>query len=83
MSMEEALQNWREPTPNESDDNGSSSDTSSYESEQLTPRPQKRPRGENDNDPDFDPTAEKRAPRTETHVASVDDSISQRLDVSL
>jgi len=81
--MEEALQNWREPTPNESDDNGSSSDTSSYESEQLTPRPQKRPRGEDDDDPDFDPMAEKRAPRTETRVASVDDSISQRLDVSL
>jgi len=83
MSREEALQNWREPTPNESDDNGSSSHTSSYESKQLTPRPQKRPHGEDDDDLDFDPTAEKRAPRTETHVASVDDSISQRLDVSL
>jgi len=83
MSMEEALQNWREPTPNESDDNGSSSDTLYYESEQLTLRPQKRPRGEDDDDPDFDATAEKRAPRMERCVASVDDSISRCLNVSL
>ena len=56
MSTKEALENWREATPDASDDEGSSSDRStSYESEELTPRPVKRPRSEEEDDPDFDP----------------------------
>ena len=59
MSTKEALENWREATPDASDDEGSSSDGStSYESEDLTPRPEKRPRGEEEDDPDFDPKGE-------------------------
>ena len=56
MSTKEALENWREATPDASDDEGSSLDGStSYESEELTPRPVKRPRGEEEDDPDFYP----------------------------
>ena len=52
----EALENWHEATPHASDDEGSSSDGStSYESEDLTPRPVKRPHGEEEDDLDFDP----------------------------
>jgi hypothetical protein len=59
MSTKEALENWREATPNASDDEGSSSDGStSYESEELTSRPLKRPHGEQEDDPDFDPKGE-------------------------
>ena len=55
MSTKEALENWREATPDASDDEGSSLDGStSYESEELTPRPVKRPHGEEEDDPDFD-----------------------------
>ena len=43
MSTKEALKNWREATPDVSDDEGSSSyGSTSYESEELTPRPVKR-----------------------------------------
>jgi len=55
----EALENWREATPDASDHEGSSSDEStSYESEELTPRPVKRCHGEEEDDPDFDPKGE-------------------------
>ena len=55
MSTKEALENWREATPNASDDECSSSDGStSYESEELTPRSVKRPHGEEEDDSDFD-----------------------------
>ena len=55
----EALRKWREATPDVSDDEGSSSDGSkSYESEELTPRLVKRPHGEEEDDPDFDPKGE-------------------------
>ena len=55
MSTKEALENWCEATADE----GSSSDGStSYESEELTPRPVKRRRGEEEDDPDFDPKGE-------------------------
>ena len=55
MLTKDALKNWREATPDASDDEGSSSDGStSYESEELTSRPVKRPRGEQEDDPDFD-----------------------------
>ena len=56
MSTKEALENWREATPDASDDEGSSLDGStSYESEELTPRLVKRPWGDEEDDPDFDP----------------------------
>ena len=66
MSTKEALENWCEATPNASDDEGSSSNgNTSYESEELTPRPVKRPRGEEEDDPDFDPKGEARGSRVE------------------
>ena len=59
MSTKEALENWREAIPDASDDEGSSSDGStSYESKDVTPRLVKRPRGEEEDDPDFDPKGE-------------------------
>ena len=55
MLTKEALKNWHEATPDASDDEGSSSDRStSYESEELILRPQKRPHGEEEDDPDID-----------------------------
>ena len=55
----EALENWCEATPNASNDEGSSSDGStSYEREELTLRPVKRPHGEEEDDPNFDPKGE-------------------------
>ena len=56
----EAVREWCESTPDDSDerssDSGSGSDGSTeYESKELTPRPQKKPHGEEENDPDFDP----------------------------
>jgi hypothetical protein len=55
----EALENWRKATPDASDDEGSSSDGStSYESEELTSRPVKRPCGEEEDDLDFDSKGE-------------------------
>ena len=66
MSTKEALENWREATPYTSDDEGLSSDgTTSYESKEQTPRPVKRPHGEEEDDPDFDPKGEARGARTE------------------
>ena len=55
----EAMREWREATPDDSDEgssgSGSSSDgTTKYEGKELTPRSQKKPRGEEANDPDFD-----------------------------
>ena len=65
----EAAEQWREPTPKRSDDEGSSSDGStSYESEELTPRPQKRPHGEEEGDPDFDLKGNTRGSCTEPRV---------------
>ena len=58
----EALREWREATPDDDSDEGSSSGSDSgsteYESEELTQRPQKKARGEEANDPDFDPFVE-------------------------
>ena len=54
----EALCKWREATPDDDSDKGSSSGSdggsTEYESEELTPRPQKKARGEKANDPNFD-----------------------------
>ena len=59
MSTKEALENWCEATLDASDGEGSSLDGStSYESEELTPRLVKRPHGEEEDDPDFDPKGE-------------------------
>ena len=59
MSTKEALENWHEATPDASDDEGLSSYRSTlYKSEELTPRPVKRPRGDQEDDPDFDPKGE-------------------------
>ena len=66
MSTKEALQNWREATPDKSDDEGSSLDGSTpYENEELTPRLVKRPHVEEENDLDFDPKGEARGSRVE------------------
>ena len=54
--LTEATENWREATPDASDDEGSSSDRSTtYESGELTPRSLKRPRNEEEDDLDYDP----------------------------
>jgi len=54
------IKEWRKPTFDASDEGSSDSDGSiEYESEEpLIPRPQKRPRGEEEDDPDFDPRGE-------------------------
>ena len=62
----EAAENWRKATPDVSNDESSSSDGStSYESEELTPRLVKRPRGEQEDDPNFDPKGEAQGSRAE------------------
>jgi hypothetical protein len=71
-NQSEAKREWREATPDDSDKGSSSSDggeggegsgsdgTTSYESEELTPRPAKKVCGEEENDPVFDPVVEKK-----------------------
>jgi hypothetical protein len=55
----EPTEKWREPTPVSSDDEGSSLDGStSYESEELTLKPENKCRTEEEDDPDFNPMAE-------------------------
>ena len=82
MLTKEALENWREATPDASDDEGSSSDGStSYKSEELTLRPVKRPRGEEEDDLDFDPKGEARGSRVEPRQPSKDDTQAPRLEV--
>ena len=64
----EVAEQWREPTPKRIDDEGSSSNGStSYESEELIPRPQKRPHGEED-DSVFDLKGDTRGSRAEPRV---------------
>jgi hypothetical protein len=84
----EATKEWREAIPASSDDEeGSSLDGSatstSYEEEQLTLRPKKRARGEEDDDSNFDPKGETRASRVDTRVPPEDDTVSQRLSISI
>ena len=82
MSTKEALENWREATPNKSDDEGSLSDGSTlYESGDLTPRPAKRPRGEEEIDPNFDPKGEARGSRAEPRQPPEDDTQAMRHEV--
>ena len=65
----EALRKWREATPDDSDKGSSSSGSGSdggsteYECEELIPRPQKKARGEEANDPNFDPSVETQCSR--------------------
>ena len=82
MSTKEALQNWGEATPDASDDEGSSSDEStSYKSEELTPRRVKRPHVEEEDDPDFDPKGEARGSRAEPRQPPEDDTQATRHEV--
>ena len=53
---------WREPTPVGSDEQGSSEITEFESGASVSPRPPKKVRGEEDEDPDYDPN-EARAPR--------------------
>jgi len=61
MSVERAGE-WREPSPASSSKEGSSSsdDSTSYEEEVLTPRPEKKGRTEEEQDPTY--TLEKTGP---------------------
>ena len=78
----EAAENWRKATPDVSNDESSSSDGStSYESEELTPRLVKRPRGEQEDDPNFDPKGEARGTRAEPRVPPKDDTEGSRHEV--
>jgi hypothetical protein len=82
MSTKEALENWHKATPDASDDEGLSSDGStSYESKELTLRPLKRPRGEEEDDPDFDSKGEARGSHTEPRVPPKDDTKDLRHEV--
>ena len=82
MSTKEALENWREATPNKSDDEGSLLDGStSYESEELTPRQVKRPHVEEEDDPYFDPKGEARGSRVEPRQPPEDDTQAMRHEV--
>jgi hypothetical protein len=79
----EATENWREATPDTSDDEGSSSSygRTSYESEELTSRPVKRPHGEQENDLNFDPKGEARGSHAEPRVPPEDDTKDSRREV--
>ena len=56
----EPTEDWREPSPFESDDKGSSSDEStSYEEEVPTPPIEKKRRTKVDEDPNYTPTADR------------------------
>ena len=75
---------WREPTPDASDEGSSDSDGSiEYESEEpLTPRPQKKPHGEEEDDLDFDPMDKTRDSRVERRMKNPDeDTQTPRLEV--
>jgi hypothetical protein len=67
----ESTEKRREPTPDASDEGSSSEsdESTEYESEEpLTPRPQKRPRGEEEDDPNFDPRGATQGSRMEARV---------------
>ena len=56
----EPVEEWREPTPVTSDDEGSSSNEStSYEEEVVSPLPEKKHRTEEDKDPTYTPTTDR------------------------
>ena len=63
----EDLRDWREATPDDDSDKGSLSGSddgnTEYESEELTPRQQKKAHGEEANDPNFDPSVETQCSR--------------------
>ena len=78
------LGEWREPTLDASDEGSSDSDGSTeYEGEEpLTPRPQNKPRGEEEDDPDFDPMAKAWGSRAVPRVNDPDeDTKTTRLEV--
>jgi hypothetical protein len=81
--LTEATKKWREATPDVSNDEGSpSSDGStSYESEELTRRPMKRPHDEQEDDLDFDPKGETRGSCAEPREPLEDDNEAPRHEV--
>ena len=61
---------------------GSDSGSTEYESEELTQRPQKKARGEEANDPDFDPFVETQCSRKQPLQIPLDeDTETPRLEV--
>jgi hypothetical protein len=86
----EAKREWREATPDDSDE-GSSSDGSdssgsdgsmSYKSQELTSRLVKKVRGEEEDDPDFDPAEEAKACGKQPRLTTLDeDTGTPRLEV--
>ena len=81
----EPTKKWREPTLDASDKGLSSESGGSteYESEEpLTPRPQNKPRGEEEDDPDFDSRGETRGSCAEARVNDpTEDTETPRLKV--
>ena len=82
----EALREWREATPEDDSDKGSSSGSdgrsTEYKSEELTARPQKKARGEEANDPDFDPLVEtQRSRKQPLQIPPDEDTETPRLEV--
>jgi hypothetical protein len=79
----EPTKQWREPTPITSDDEGSSSDEStSYEEEVLTPRPDKKHCTEEEEDPTYSLTGPStRASRTPAREQADDEELTQRQEM--
>ena len=82
----EALREWHEAIPDDNSDEGSSSSldgrSTEYESEELTPRPQKKARGEEANDLDFDPLVKTQCSRKQPRLIPQDeDTKTLRLEV--
>ena len=82
----EALREWREATPDEDSDKGSSSGSDGgsieYESKELTSRPYKKASGEEANDLDFDPLVKTQCSRKQPlQIPPDEDTETRRLEV--
>ena len=84
----EVVREWCESTPDDSDEGSSSSGSGSeggsteYESEELTPRLQKKARGEEANNLDFDPSVEtQRSRKQPLQIPPDEDTETRRLEV--
>ena len=83
MNESESQREWREATHDDSDEGSLDSDWSTeYESKDLTPRLKKRPRGEEEDDPDFNPLVKTQRSRAQPQLIAPDeDTKTPRLEV--
>jgi len=69
------IEEWRDPSPAPSDDGSSSSDEStSYEEGVLTPPIEKKHRTEEDEDPTYSPTPDRRPSTRKTQTPARDEA---------